>query len=95
MSKKLRVKPVCPSDFPRRHRFLLIFISGVFIPLASLPCIVQIIAFFSPLTYGNDLIQGAYTGKNHFNPFIDVAMLFVFILLFQFVANLLYKRFSE
>ena len=56
---------------------------------------MQIIAFFSQLTYENDLIQGAYTGKNHFNPFIDVAMLFVFILLFQFVANLLYKRFSE
>jgi len=76
-------------------RFPLIFISGVFIPLASLPPIGQMIAFISPLTYANDLIDSAYTGITHFNPFVDVAMLLVFILIFQFVANQLYKRFND
>jgi ABC-2 type transport system permease protein len=76
-------------------RFPLIFISGVFIPLASLPMAGQALAFVSPLTYANDLIQGAYTGKTHLNPLIDVALLFVFILIFQLIANELYKRFTE
>jgi len=76
-------------------RFPLIFISGVFIPLALLPSFGQMIAYFSPLTYANDLIQGGYTGKTLFSPFIDVAMLVVFILIFQFVANWLYKRFND
>jgi len=76
-------------------RFPLIFISGVFIPLASLPSIGQTIAYFSPLTYANDLIQSGYHGKTTFNPLIDVGMLVVFILIFQFVANLLYKRFND
>jgi ABC-2 type transport system permease protein len=75
-------------------RFPLIFVSGVFIPLASLPMVGQGIAFFSPLTYANDLIQGAYTGRTHLNPLIDVAMLFVFILVFQLIANELYKKFT-
>lgn len=76
-------------------RFPLIFISGVFIPLALLPSFGQMIAYFSPLTYANDLIQGGYTGKTLFSPFIDIAMLVVFILIFQFVANWLYKRFND
>jgi ABC-2 type transport system permease protein len=76
-------------------RFPLIFISGVFIPLESIPGFGQTVVFFSPLTYGNDLIQAAYRGQAYFNPLIDVAMLCVFILIFQVVANQLYKKFTE
>ncbi len=76
-------------------RFPLIFISGVFIPLAVLPVFGQVIAFLSPLTYANDLIQGGYLGKTHLNPLIDVAVLLAFILLFQFIAYELYKRFND
>ncbi len=76
-------------------RFPLIFISGVFIPLAALPSFGQIIAFLSPLTYANDLIQGGYLGKTHLDPLIDIAVLFGFILLFQLIANQLYKQFND
>lgn len=76
-------------------RFPLIFISGVFIPIAVLPAFGRMIAYCSPLTYANDLIEGGYTGKTLLNPLIDVAVLFVFILIFQVVANWLWKRFSE
>ncbi|MGZ4883325.1 MAG: ABC transporter permease [Halobacteriota archaeon] len=76
-------------------RFPLIFISGVFIPIATLPAVGQMIAYISPLTYANDLIQGGYNGKMTFHPIVDVAMLIVFILIFQLIANYLYKRFSE
>ncbi|MGZ4869849.1 MAG: ABC transporter permease, partial [Halobacteriota archaeon] len=76
-------------------RFPLIFISGVFIPIATLPSVGQTIAYISPLTYANDLIQGGYNGTMEFHPIVDVAMLIVFILIFQVVANYLYKRFND
>jgi ABC-2 type transport system permease protein len=48
-------------------RLPLIFISGVFIPIESIPSIGKVAVYFSPLTYGNDLIQAAYNGHSHFS----------------------------
>jgi ABC-2 type transport system permease protein len=76
-------------------RLPLIFISGVFIPISAMPQIGQAIAFFSPLTYGNDMIGYAYTGTSLFSPLLDILALLIFILIFQFVANRLYKKFNE
>jgi ABC-2 type transport system permease protein len=76
-------------------RFPLIFISGVFIPLESIPAFGRIVAFVSPLTYGNDLIEAGFRGETHFAPLVNVAMLCIFILIFQVVANQLYKKFAE
>jgi ABC-2 type transport system permease protein len=76
-------------------RLPLIFVSGVFIPLDQIPKIGQFITYLSPLTYGNDLIHAAFAGDTHFSPIIDIVMLFIFILIFQFVANRLYKKFNE
>lgn len=76
-------------------RLPLIFISGVFIPIESIPSAGRILVFVSPLTYGNDLIQAAYQGSTRFNPLTDVAMLVVFILIFQIAANRLYRKFNE
>ena len=76
-------------------RMPLIFISGVFIPLAQIPESVRFVTYLSPLTYGNDLIHAAYAGDTHFSPAIDVAMICIFILVFQFAANRLYKKFNE
>jgi ABC-2 type transport system permease protein len=76
-------------------RLPLIFISGVFIPIESIPSIGKVAAYFSPLTYGNDLIQAAYHGNTHFNPLLDIAMLCIFILVFQIFANQLYRRWNE
>jgi ABC-2 type transport system permease protein len=76
-------------------RLPLIFISGVFIPISAMPQIGQVIAFFSPLTYGNDMIAYGYTGTSLFSPLLDILVLVIFILIFQFVANQLYKKFNE
>jgi ABC-2 type transport system permease protein len=76
-------------------RLPLIFISGVFIPMESLPSVGQFLVYFSPLTYGNDLIQASYRGSSHFIPLIDIFMLCFFILLFQILANRLYEKFND
>ncbi len=76
-------------------RLPLIFISGVFIPISSMPQIGQKIALISPLTYGNDMIEYAYTGGSLFSPLLDIAVMVIFILIFQTTANYLYKKFNE
>jgi ABC-2 type transport system permease protein len=76
-------------------RLPLIFISGVFIPISAMPQIGKSIALISPLTYGNDMIEYAYTGNSLFPPVLDIAVLIIFILIFQIVANYLYKKFNE
>ena len=76
-------------------RLPLIFISGVFVPISVMPKIGQKIALISPLTYGNDVIEYAYTGKSLFPPLLDVVMLVIFILIFQITASYLYKKFNE
>jgi ABC-2 type transport system permease protein len=76
-------------------RLPLIFISGVFIPISTMPQIGQKIALFSPLTYGNDMIEFAYTGKSLFSPLLDIVVLLIFIVIFQIAANRLYKKFNE
>jgi ABC-2 type transport system permease protein len=76
-------------------RLPLIFISGIFIPIEQIPGIAQYATYFSPLTYGNDLIHAAYSGTTSVSPDVDIAMLLVFIVIFQFAANRLYKKFNE
>jgi ABC-2 type transport system permease protein len=75
-------------------RLPLVFISGVFIPLSAIPSIAQWITYFSPLTYGYDLISMAYSGVSHFNPLLDVLMLLVFVGIFQLLADYLYKKYN-
>jgi ABC-2 type transport system permease protein len=53
------------------------------------------IAYISPPTCANDLTQGGYNCKMTFHPIVDVAMLIVFVLVFQLIANYLYKRFND
>ena len=76
-------------------RLPLIFISGVFIPVESIPFPGQLLVYCSPLTYGNDLIKAGYQGGTIFNPIIDMIMVCLFIGIFQVLANRLYKRFNE
>lgn len=76
-------------------RLPLIFISGVFIPISAMPEIGREIALISPLTYGNDMIEYAYTGKSLFSSLLDIMVLVIFILIFQIAANSLYKKFNE
>jgi ABC-2 type transport system permease protein len=76
-------------------RLPLIFISGIFIPIEQIPGMAQWLTYISPLTYGTDLIHAAYSGETTFSPFADIAMLLLFILIFQFAANRLYRKFNE
>ena len=76
-------------------RLPLIFISGVFIPLETMPPWGQAVARCSPLTYGNDLIQHGFGGPTHFGIAVDVVLLLVFSALFLALGYFLYRKFNE
>jgi ABC-2 type transport system permease protein len=76
-------------------RLPLIFISGVFIPLGTLPAWGRVIAMFSPLTYANDAIMAGFGGAAYFSLLADVLLLFLFITTFQVIGYVLYKRYNQ
>ena len=73
-------------------RFPLVFISGIFIPLESMPPWGQIIALFSPLTYFTDLVRYTLQGTSYFPVLWDLIILLVFTILFFALAVELHKR---
>jgi ABC-2 type transport system permease protein len=75
-------------------RLPLIFISGVFIPLESMPPWGQTIAIISPLTYASDILRYGFEGITYFGVLTDVLMLILFTIAFQALGNVLYKKFN-
>jgi len=52
------------QTFSNFFRFPMIFLCGLFIPVASLPIYLQTLSYLLPLTYGVDLLHGAIRGAN-------------------------------
>jgi ABC-2 type transport system permease protein len=65
-------------------RLPLIFVSGVFIPLGDMPDWGRIIAFLSPLTYCNDLMNESIAGSSYLIAPVDVLSLLAFWVIFLF-----------
>lgn len=76
-------------------RLPLIFISGLYIPIESLPDWGQVAAAFSPLTYANDLVRYALEGTTLYGPVVDSAVLILFTAVFLFIGMRLDKKFRK
>jgi len=59
-------------------RWPLLFISGVFVPLTALAWWGKALAYLSPLTYANDIIQRTMGGDGYLMPVLDMGALLVF-----------------
>lgn len=71
------VQMVMPFSMP------MMFISGVFYPLETMPWIFQKIAYIAPLTYANDAMRGVMLkGAGIGDIWVDIAVLLGFTLLF-------------
>jgi len=88
-----------PSDVPADAvmlssavRLPLIFVSGIFISVQSLPHYVKPLAFISPLTYFSDLIKNAYGYSSLLSPSIDVIALLLLTIIFAVSALAANKR---
>lgn len=52
------------QTFSNFFRFPMIFLCGLFFPIASLPIILRPLSYSLPLTYGTDILRGSMTGSN-------------------------------
>jgi len=73
-------------------RWGLLFISGVFIPLAEMAPAARAIAYASPLTYAQDLMNHAVLGQGLLNPWLDIVVLLVSGVLFLIPSVLMHRR---
>jgi len=74
-------------------RVALIFLGGVFIPVATMPPFLQFVAYLLPVTYTIDVLRQATTGYIVIQTVIvDVAALLFFASVFLAIAVLLLKK---
>jgi ABC-2 type transport system permease protein len=74
-------------------RFPMIFLGGVFLPLASLPPVLVVAARLLPLTYSVEILRDALSGSVAVQSLIDLAALSVFAgVLFVLAVRILAHR---
>jgi len=73
-------------------RFPIIFLSGLFVPIAALPLILKPLAFILPVTYGVDIIRYASNGSNIFSVALNMIIISVFCLFLFYVSIFNIKR---
>ncbi|MFC1879200.1 ABC transporter permease [Chloroflexota bacterium] len=73
-------------------RWGLLFISGVFIPLSEMNPAARTIAYLSPLTYAQDLMNFAILGTGLLNPWLDLGVLLVVGVLLLLPSIKLHQR---
>ena len=61
-------------------RLPVIFISGIFVPLAELPFWGRILSYISPVTYAVEMLRAAYAGNNYLSPLAAGAILTGFMI---------------
>ena len=76
-------------------KFPLVFISGIFIPLAALPEMIRFISLLSPLTYLADLFWGILTGASVFHPLLNLAIIVGWTFLLIIASFLAHRRTLE
>jgi len=73
------------QTFSNFFRFPMIFLSGLFIPIAALPAFIRPLSYALPLTYGVDILHGAVHGGNIMPVALDFLVLGAFCVgLFMF-----------
>ncbi|MBC8448074.1 MAG: ABC transporter permease [Chloroflexi bacterium] len=73
-------------------RWGLLFISGVFIPLTEMAPGARAVAYLSPLTYAQDLMNHAVLGKGLLNPWLDLLVLLASGILFMVPPVWMHRR---
>ena len=76
-------------------RLPLIFISGVFVPLASMPVWSRWLVPLSPLSYSSDIVRCAFGSTNYFPLWLDLLMLAGFTAAFVIFALHFHRRARE
>ncbi len=74
-------------------RVAMVFLGGVFIPIAAMPNFLQVIAYLLPITYAVDMLHQATTGQIvALSLVVDSVALVLFTVIFFAIAVLVLKR---
>jgi len=73
-------------------KFPLVFVSGVFMPVAELPAWTKVIASVSPLTYFTEVARYCMGGTSYYPLSVSLLLLLMFTILFWGAAVSLHKR---
>jgi ABC-2 type transport system permease protein len=74
-------------------RVAMVFLGGVFIPIAAMPNFLQVIAYLLPITYAVDMLHQATTGQIvALSLVVDGVALVLFTVIFFAIAVLVLKR---
>lgn len=74
-------------------RVAMVFLGGVFVPIAVMPGFLQVISYLLPITYAVDMLQQATTGQLISQTLvIDALALILFTVIFFAVATLVLKK---
>jgi ABC-2 type transport system permease protein len=73
-------------------KFPLVFVSGVFMPVAELPAWAKVIASVSPLTYFTEVARYCMGGTSYYPLSISLLLLLMFTIIFWWTAVSLHKR---
>jgi ABC-2 type transport system permease protein len=68
-------------------RFPMLFLCGLFFPIASLPVFLRPLSYCLPLTYGADLLNGALTKNGTMSTWIDITILIIFSALLFMICH--------
>lgn len=66
------------QTFSNFFRFPMVFLCGLFFPVAKLPVMLRPLSYILPLTYGADALHGAINGGNSLPYALDFSALAVF-----------------
>jgi ABC-2 type transport system permease protein len=66
------------QTFSNFFRFPMIFLCGLFFPIERLPVFLRPLSYALPLTYGADILHGAFSIRNTMPILTDFALLIVF-----------------
>ena len=66
------------QTFSNFFRFPMIFLCGLFFPIDHLPALIKPLSYVLPLTYGADILHGAFNAKNTMSFGLDFVLLVAF-----------------
>ncbi len=81
------------QTFSNFFRFPMIFLCGLFFPIDHLPFLIKPLSYVLPLTYGADILHGAFNAKNTMSFALDFLVLSAFcIFLFAWSLRNIRRR---
>ncbi len=75
------------QTFSNFFRFPMLFLCGLFVPIAKLPVFLRPVSYCLPLTYGTDLLKGMINATNTLSPALSFAILLIFAVLLFVVCR--------